>query len=95
MHPHVSWSGLFTSPHLLEVTERIRVNGKPLTKEAFVKYFFEVWDRLQATRGGQSIPTETNGINKGEDSPADMPTFFHLITLVSVGERLGGDSANQ
>lgn len=90
MHSPVSWSGLFTSPHLLEVTERVRVNGNPLTKEAFAKYFFEVWDRLQATRGGQSTPTETNGTSKGEgggdsgvDSPADMPTFFHLVTLVS------------
>lgn len=89
VHPPVPWSGLFTSPHLLEVTERIRVNGKPLTTEAFTKYFFEVWDRLQATRGGQSTPTETNSTGKGEggggrgvDSPADMPTFFHLITLV-------------
>lgn len=35
-------TGLYTSPHLMEVRERIRINGKPLSKEDFSKYFFEV-----------------------------------------------------
>jgi len=39
--------GLYTSPHLVAVRERIRIGGKPLSEEEFSKYFFEVWDRLQ------------------------------------------------
>jgi hypothetical protein len=38
--------GLYTSPHLVAVRERIRINGKPLEEDVFAKYFFEVWDRL-------------------------------------------------
>ena len=40
--------GLYTSPHLVAVRERIRINGKPISEEEFAKYFFEVWDRLEA-----------------------------------------------
>ena len=42
--------GLYTSPHLLAVRERIRVNGIPLDAELFAKYFFQVWNRLESTQ---------------------------------------------
>ena len=45
-----SWAvseGLYTSPHLVAVRERIRINGAPLSEETFTKYFYEVWDRLK------------------------------------------------
>ncbi|KAF9199975.1 Folylpolyglutamate synthetase, partial [Haplosporangium sp. Z 27] len=42
-------TGLYTSPHLMEVRERIRINGAPISQELFAKYFFEVWDRLDKT----------------------------------------------
>ena len=37
-------TGLFTSPHLLSVRERIRINGKPISKEMFARYFWEVYE---------------------------------------------------
>jgi folylpolyglutamate synthase len=40
--------GLYTSPHLCAVRERIRVNGEPLSEEVFAKLFFEVWERLES-----------------------------------------------
>ena len=40
--------GLYTSPHLCAVRERIRVNGEPLSEEVFAKLFFEVWDKLES-----------------------------------------------
>lgn len=40
--------GLYTSPHLVAVRERIRINGAPISEETFTEYFFEVWDRLVA-----------------------------------------------
>jgi folylpolyglutamate synthase len=33
----------------MEVRERIRIDGKPISKEMFAKYFFEVWDKLDNT----------------------------------------------
>jgi folylpolyglutamate synthase len=42
--------GLFTSPHLLQVRERIRVQGIPISSDLFAKYFFDVWDRLEASK---------------------------------------------
>ena len=39
--------GLYTSPHLCAVRERIRINGEPISEELFAKYFFEVWERLE------------------------------------------------
>lgn len=38
--------GLYTSPHIVAVRERIRINGSPISEEDFAKYFFEVWDML-------------------------------------------------
>jgi hypothetical protein len=40
-------TGLFTSPHLVSVRERIRINGIPIPEEDFVRFFYEVWDRLE------------------------------------------------
>ncbi|KAG5648932.1 Folylpolyglutamate synthetase [Asterophora parasitica] len=40
--------GLYTSPHLVAVRERIRINGAPISEELFARYFYEVWDRLAA-----------------------------------------------
>ncbi|KAG9243758.1 Mur ligase [Calycina marina] len=40
--------GLYTSPHLVSVCERIKINSAPISKELFAKYFFEVWDILEA-----------------------------------------------
>lgn len=42
------FSGLYTSPHLVAVRERIRINGEPIAEELFAKYFFEIWERLQS-----------------------------------------------
>lgn len=37
--------GLFTSPHLVDVRERIMINNQMLSRDAFAKYFFEIYDR--------------------------------------------------
>ena len=39
--------GLYTSPHLRNVQERIRINSKPLSEDSFTKYIFEVWNGLE------------------------------------------------
>lgn len=38
--------GLYTSPHMVKVRERIRLHGQPISETLFSKSFWEVWDRL-------------------------------------------------
>src|ERR1700719_1551929 len=45
-----SRTGLYTSPHMVSVRERIRINGVPLSEEDFAKYFFQVFEKLD--KGG-------------------------------------------
>ncbi|KAG0584413.1 hypothetical protein M758_3G207800 [Ceratodon purpureus] len=41
-------TGLFTSPHLLDVRERFRFNGEEIAKDRFLYHFWWCWDRLKA-----------------------------------------------
>jgi len=43
-------TGLFISPHLREVRERIKINGKSISKETFAQCFFEVRDLLEKNK---------------------------------------------
>jgi folylpolyglutamate synthase len=63
--------GLYTSPHLVSVRERIRINSEPITEEQFTKYFFEVWERLESS-------AEREGID-----PSEKPTYFRMMTVLS------------
>ncbi|KMP09095.1 folylpolyglutamate synthase [Coccidioides immitis RMSCC 2394] len=63
--------GLYTSPHLITVRERIQINSEPISEEKFAKYFFETWDAL-----------ETSGRNDGLD-PVPKPPYFRFLTLMS------------
>ncbi|KAJ5109955.1 Folylpolyglutamate synthetase [Penicillium argentinense] len=75
--------GLYTSPHLVMVRERIRINSFPISEEQFTKYFFEVWDAL-----------ESSAVREGID-PAHKPAYFRFLTLMAfhVFMREGVDAA--
>ncbi|KAK2731666.1 tetrahydrofolylpolyglutamate synthase [Colletotrichum kahawae] len=60
--------GLYTSPHLVSVRERIRINSEPISEQLFTQYFFEVWDALSANQ------------NLGHE---EKPTYFRFLTLMS------------
>ena len=64
-------TALYTSPHILDVTERIRIDGAPVAEEKFARYFFDVWDVLEAGKSG------------AEDTVL-RASFFRLLTLVAV-----------
>ncbi|OUM53777.1 hypothetical protein BVG19_g3091 [[Candida] boidinii] len=67
--------GLYTSPHLKSVRERIMINGKPISEQLFAKYFFEIWDRLENTNSDETIfPNMSKGIK---------PAYFRYLTLLS------------
>ncbi|KAL2539920.1 Folylpolyglutamate synthase [Abeliophyllum distichum] len=60
-------TGLFTSPHLIDVRERFRLNGMDICKEKFMAYFWWCWDRLKE-RTRDEVP---------------MPTYFHFLALLA------------
>ncbi|XP_040462523.1 folylpolyglutamate synthase, mitochondrial-like [Falco naumanni] len=43
-------TGFYSSPHLVQVRERIRIDGQPISKEQFSKYFWLVYSRLKETK---------------------------------------------
>ena len=59
--------GLFTSPHMHEVTERIKINNIPISKKLFNFYFERTWEIV--------------GIMKKEIN--QIPSFFEFITLLA------------
>lgn len=73
---------MFTSPHLIAVRERIRINGAPLPAPLFAQYFFEVWDALETAAAKTDVPLE-------------KPVYFRYLTLMSyhVFLREGVDAA--
>ena len=77
--------GLYTSPHLRFVRERIQIDNEPVSEEKFARYFFEIWDKLEAAA-------------KAGNVPADVPTkpvYFRYLTLMALHAYLheGVDSA--
>ncbi|KAI1334104.1 FolC bifunctional protein [Xylariaceae sp. FL0016] len=72
--------GLFTSPHLIAVRERIRVNGIPISEDLFARYFFEVWDRLGEAETQESAAVLDTHL--GVPMP-QRPIYARYLTLMS------------
>ncbi|XP_006818114.1 folylpolyglutamate synthase, mitochondrial-like [Saccoglossus kowalevskii] len=62
-------TGLYSSPHLVEFRERIRINGLTLTKDVFSKYFFDVYNKLESTKC---------------EYPETMLSGFRFMTLMAL-----------
>ncbi|CEQ40650.1 SPOSA6832_02278, partial [Sporobolomyces salmonicolor] len=66
--------GLYTSPHLVAVRERIRINGQPIAEETFAKYFWEVWDKLEADKQVWRICHPLT---------PEKPAYFRYLTIMA------------
>jgi len=62
-------TGLFSSPHLIEVRERIKLNGKPLSYEKFVRYFEHCYSLL------------VDGWRESVDE-YEKPSYFQFLTCM-------------
>lgn len=62
-------TGFFSSPHLVQVRERIRINGQPLSPEHFTKHFWRLYHRLEETKDSSSC--------------VSMPAYFRFLTLMA------------
>ncbi|KAJ7409816.1 Folylpolyglutamate synthase, mitochondrial [Pitangus sulphuratus] len=61
-------TGFYSSPHLVQVRERIRINGQPISKDLFNKYFWLVYNRLEETK---------------DPVHASMPAYFRFLTIMA------------
>ncbi|XP_064649817.1 folylpolyglutamate synthase, mitochondrial-like isoform X2 [Lineus longissimus] len=61
-------TGFFSSPHLLEVRERIRLNGRPLSRDSFSSYFWDCYKKLEDTKA---------------DDDNKMPAYFRFLTIMA------------
>ena len=68
--------GLFTSPHLFDVRERIQVNNALIDKDKFTEYFFDVHDRM-------SVIAESSESVLDRES-ASRSNFFRFMFLLSL-----------
>ncbi|XP_034202439.1 folylpolyglutamate synthase isoform X3 [Prunus dulcis] len=60
-------TGLFTSPHLIDVRERFRLDGVDISEEKFLAYFWWCFERLME-KASDGIP---------------MPSYFRFLALLA------------
>jgi folylpolyglutamate synthase len=73
-------TGLFTSPHLVDVRERIRVQGKPVSPDVFAHTYWRIRSRLEAFR---NTNIGGDGVGDDEDLPT-LPGYFRMLTLMAL-----------
>ncbi|CAH8429791.1 unnamed protein product [Schistosoma turkestanicum] len=62
-------TGFLSSPHLVNIEERIRINGRPISSDRFASVFWNVHDTLlEFTKTSISVP---------------MPSFLHYIFVMA------------
>ncbi|XP_011304528.1 folylpolyglutamate synthase, mitochondrial isoform X2 [Fopius arisanus] len=66
LRSHGYRTALYTSPHLISVRERIRINGIPISEEDFSKHFWRLYNSLYLRR----------------ERPEDMPLYFKFLTIL-------------
>ncbi|GFR81674.1 folylpolyglutamate synthase, mitochondrial [Elysia marginata] len=66
-------TGMFSSPHMNEARERIRINGKPISKEKFARYFWEIYSKLKQTRTREAL-----------NIVGGMPAYFNYTVIMAL-----------
>lgn len=67
LRAHGVKTGFFSSPHLICLTERIRINGLPINKEKFTQTFWPLYKKFLAEQKYKN----------------DMPGYFQFLTILS------------
>ncbi len=68
--------GLYTSPHLVTVRERIRINNGPISQSLFASHFFALWDRFSASAAAAG--------HHNPSSPETKPGYFRYLTIMAL-----------
>ncbi|PSR94492.1 folylpolyglutamate synthase [Coniella lustricola] len=77
--------GTYTSPHLASVRERICLDGESISREKFVTYFYELWNKLSdaARQDGVVVGVDEANNGLGVDGPSTKPFYFRFLTLLA------------
>lgn len=83
----------------MQVRERIRINGQPISKDLFNKYFWLVYNRLEETKVGPSrvfrgapslgcpaarVMFSPSSCSAWQDpAHASMPAYFRFLTIMA------------
>ena len=70
-------TGLFTSPHLIDIRERIRWNGNPIHPSIFGSVYWKIRNALESDDNGSSE-------NNNDDPPPKLPGYFRMLTLMGM-----------
>ena len=68
-------TGLFTSPHLIDIRERIRWNGKPIHQSMFAQVYWKI---------RRALESEGDDDNEDHDPPPKLPGYFRMLTLMGI-----------
>jgi len=68
-------TGFFSSPHLVEVRERIRIDGEPLSRKKFTEYFWNTYEPLLRTSQDETVANSDD---------LDMPMYFKFLTIMAI-----------
>ncbi|KAH8905870.1 FolC bifunctional protein [Coniochaeta sp. PMI_546] len=75
-HPSTAGKvGTYTSPHVVSVRERIMLDGNPISRDLFAKYFFQLWDRFSASAAAEG--------RRDEEEGSTRPFYFRFLTILA------------
>ncbi|XP_031779340.1 folylpolyglutamate synthase, mitochondrial isoform X2 [Nasonia vitripennis] len=66
LREHGFRTGFYSSPHLISVRERFRINGRPINELEFSRHFWHVFNILQQKK----------------ETDSDMPQYFKFLTIL-------------
>lgn len=70
-------SGLYTSPHLLRIEERIRVSGTLISADEFGRLTGQVKEAVAALHSGQTPAPQPGRLER-------YPTYFEMVTAIAL-----------
>lgn len=82
--------GMFTSPHLVKVTERFQVDGKPIADGLFVEIFVEMLRRIEeyaeSYAGGNADKDDNSDLGDivNVDGRQYFPTYFEFLFFMAM-----------
>ncbi|XP_031849523.1 folylpolyglutamate synthase 1 isoform X2 [Nomia melanderi] len=66
LREHGYSTGFYSSPHLVTIRERIKINGQPISESLFTEYFWKIYKKLKDAK----------------EHEFDMPTYFNFLTIL-------------
>lgn len=82
LRAHGYRTGLFTSPHLVHLRERFRIDGRPAPEGVFVEHMYATYADLRAAH--LADPDGAAAAAAGGPPLPPMPSYFRFLTLVAL-----------